>query len=192
MIQGFSYFPTIVYRDEKPEWVENTKKITQKYFDLFSNEKNMCQTENMLDNLEIKFLMDYLIVNSRDILYTEGYDIEKYNFFVSALWGQEIKGYSGTDVHIHKNSLLCGWYFLETPENGSYPVYYDTRMGKEFVELDYVQGEEITNATSKIHFNNVVPGTFLFANSWMKHQLTPNMNDKPTKALHFLISYGYK
>ena len=82
--------------------------------------------------------------------------------------------------------------FLETPQGGSYPVFYDTRINKQMVELDFVSNERITNATSAIHFNNVIPGTILLSNSWMQHQLTPNTSDKSTKCLHFIISHKDK
>ena len=51
---------------------------------------------------------------------------------------------------------------METPEGGAYPVYHEPRMNKQIVELDYVQGTELTNASSLVHFNNVKPGTILF------------------------------
>ena len=65
-------------------------------------------------------------------------------------------------------------------------------MYKDVIELDQLFTGEITTATPAIHFNNVIPGTILFANSWMKHQLTPSSNNQSTKTLHFMISHGYK
>ncbi len=188
MIQAFAYFPSIIYRDEHPEWVDYTLKTTQKYFDFQNNQGTICQTSNMGNDLNMKFLVDYLLTTSQEILISQGYAIDRYEFYLSGLWGQEIKGFIGTDIHVHKNTQLCGWFFLESPEQGSYPVYYDTRMNKEMIELDMIFNGEITNATSSIHFNNVIPGTIILANSWMKHQLTPNMSDKPTKSIHFTIS----
>jgi hypothetical protein len=79
--------------------------------------------------------------------------------------------------------------FLETPEKGSYPIFHDPRTNKQMVELDYVQGPELVNASSIVHFNNVVPGTVIFANSWLAHQLTPNVAANKTKTVHFIISH---
>lgn len=195
MIQGFAYFPTIIYRDEQIELVDSISKITQKYFDetkelLKKQNINtfLYQTKNIINDNQLKFFYDYLLNSSYEILKSQGYAMEFYDLFISGLWGQEIKNKGGTDVHLHQNSQLCGWFFLEAHEGGSYPVYHDTRMNKEMIELNYYQDKEVLNATSKIHFNNVVPGTLFFSNSWIKHQLTENLSNESTKVIHFIIS----
>ena len=191
-MEGFAYFPAIVYRDEHPEWVDYTLKVSQKYFDQQANQGAICQTNHMSNDPEIKFLTDYLLTTGNEILASQGYAMDRYELYISGLWGQEVKGFSGTNVHVHKNSQLCGWFFLKVPENGSYPVYYDTRANKQMIELDFAPSQEVTNATPTIHFKNITPGTVLLANSWMQHQLTPNMSDTPTKSIHFIISHKDK
>jgi hypothetical protein len=57
------------------------------------------------------------------------------------------------------------------------------------VELDYVRGKELVNASSEVHFNNLKPGTILMANSWMQHQLTQNNSQEQTKSVHFVVSH---
>ena len=68
-------------------------------------------------------------------------------------------------------------------------MYYDTRANKNMVELDYFQGSEITNATGMINFNNVKPGTILFSNSWMQHQLVGGGSNTPTRCVHFIVAH---
>ena len=115
--------------------------------------------------------------------------MDKYELYVSGLWGQDVKCNGSTNVHVHKNSQICGWMFLETPENGSYPIYHEPRMNKQMIELDYVPNTEVSNSSSYVHFNNVKPGTILMTNSWMQHQLTPNYAQSETKSIHFIISH---
>jgi uncharacterized protein (TIGR02466 family) len=188
-MDAFAYFPSIVYRDERPEWVDYTKQVVQKYYDAVPQEGGMLQTNQMAGDLDLKFLVDYLLESSIDILRSQGYDVDKYEFSVSALWGQDVKCNGSTNVHVHKNSQICGWFFLETPEGGSFPVYYDPRIQKQMVELDFVQGPELTNASSSVHFNNLKPGTVLMANSWLQHQLTQNVSQAETKSVHFIVSH---
>lgn len=192
MINAFYYFPAIVYRVERPDWVEKTLNIFDKEFNTECDENKICQTKNLNNNNNIKFLTDYLIQIGEEILDNQGYDMKKYDLFVDAIWGQEIKNNFFTDIHLHKNSQLCGWFFLETPKSGSYPIYYDTRINKEMIELDHYQTSEIKDSTSSIHFNNVIPGTILLSNSWMKHQLSPNFSKQSTKTVHFIISHKDK
>jgi uncharacterized protein (TIGR02466 family) len=188
-MEAFAYFPALVYREDHPDWVGYTLQVVQKYYNAVQNDSAMAQTMHMANDPDLKFLVDYLLLAGDTILREQGYDMDKYELYLSGLWGQDVKCTGGTNVHVHKNSQICGWFFLETPEGGSYPVYHDPRMNKQMVELDYVQGTELTNASSFVHFNNVKPGTFLFANSWMQHQLTQNTSQEQTKSVHFIISH---
>jgi uncharacterized protein (TIGR02466 family) len=185
----YDYFPSSVYREEHPDWVEYTRQVVQKYYDQTASNGMLDQTVHMANDPDLKFLVDYLLLASDTILRGQGYDMDKYELYVSGLWGQDVKCNGGTNVHIHKNSQICGWFFLETPEGGAYPVYHEPRMNKQMVELDYVRGAELVHASSEVHFNNVRPGTILMANSWMQHQLIQNNSQTQTKSVHFIISH---
>lgn len=192
MIEKFAYFPTIVYRDEHPEWIDYLKYHTLHYFEQQQNQGATCQTYNLVKDSNLKFFSDYLLSIGHDILTEQGYFLDHYELYISGLWGQLTRGYGGTDVHIHKHSQLCGWIFLEAPIGGSYPIFYDTRANKQVMELNTYPTKVVNNATSEVHFNNMVPGTIILSNSWMNHRLTPNMVDVPTKTLHFIISHREK
>tara|TARA_R110000868_G_scaffold39706_2_gene138079 strand:- start:355 stop:945 length:591 start_codon:yes stop_codon:yes gene_type:complete len=185
----FEYFSSCVYRDEQPEWVGYTRQVVQKYYDQAESNGLLDQTDHMANDPDLKFLVDYLVLASDTILREQGYDMDKYELYVSGLWGQDVKCNGGTDVHVHKHSQICGWFFLETPEGGAYPVYHEPRMNKRMVELDSIQESELTNASSTVHFNNIKPGTFLMANSWMQHQLMQNNSQAQTKSVHFIVSH---
>jgi len=188
-MDAYSYFPSVVYREEYPDWVGYCLQTVQKYYDAAQNGGAMAQTMSMANDPDLKFLVDYLVLASDTILREQGYDMDKYELYVSGLWGQDVKCNGGTNVHVHKHSQICGWLFLETPEGGSYPIYFDPRMNKPMVELDFAPSTELSNASSSVHFNNVKPGTVLMANSWMQHQLTPNSSQAETKSIHFIVSH---
>ena len=185
----YDYFSSSVYREEHPDWVEHTRQVVQKYYDQAASNGALDQTDHMVGDPDLKFLVDYLLLASDTILREQGYDMNKYELYVSGLWGQDVKCNGSTNVHAHKHSQVCGWFFLDTPEGGSYPVFHEPRMNKQMVELDYVQGNELTNASPQVHFNNVKPGTILMANSWMQHQLTQNYSQEQTKSVHFIVSH---
>lgn len=185
----YDYFPSSVYREEHPDWVDYTRQVVQKYYDQSTSSGVLDQTGHMANDPDLKFLVDYLILASDTILREQGYDMDKYKLYVSGLWGQDVKCNGSTNVHVHKHSQICGWFFLETPEGGAYPVYHEPRINKQMVELDYANGAELTNASGQVHFNNIKPGTILMANSWMQHQLTQNNSQKETKSVHFIVSH---
>ena len=190
MMEGFAYFPAIVYRDERPDLVEKVLPTCVQYLDQVRKpEWPMCQSAHLGNDPVLREMANYLLLSAVDLLRGQGYVVERYDFYVSGLWAQEINRGGGTNVHVHKNSQMCGWFFLETPQGGAYPIYHDTRMNKAISELDFVQGEEVTNATSSIHFNNMVPGTVMFSNSWMQHQLTGSNAATPTRCIHFIVSH---
>ena len=189
-MEGFAYFPAIVYRDERPDLVEKVLPTCVQYLDQVRKpEWPMCQSAHLGNDPMLREVANYLLLSAVDLLRGQGYAVERYDFYVSGLWAQEINRGGGTNVHVHKNSQMCGWFFLETPQGGAYPVYHDPRMNKAMSELDFVQGDEVSNATSSIHFNNMVPGTVMFSNSWMQHQLTGNNADTPTRCIHFIVSH---
>lgn len=189
-MQGFAYFPAIVYRDERPDLIEGVLPICLKRLNEARGDSTfLCQSAHLGHEPALRELSDYLLISAVEILRTQGYAVDRYDFHISGLWAQEVGGGSGTNVHIHKNSQIAGWFFMETPENGAYPVYHDTRMNKAIVELDYEPSDEIENATSSIHFNNLIPGSVLFANSWMNHQLVGGGGQQPTRCVHFIVSH---
>lgn len=189
-MEGFAYFPAIVYRDERPDYVGKFLPLCRRYLDDVRDDKALIiQSTSLSRDPGVKDLADYLLLSSADILRSQGYDTGRYDFYIQGLWVQEIRQGYGTNIHVHKDSQICGWFFLETPVGGSYPIYHDTRINKAMIELDYIRSEEVTNATNAIHFNNVKPGTVLFGNSWMSHQLSNSNTDKPTRCIHFIISH---
>lgn len=189
-MEGFAYFPAIVYRDERPDLVEEIMPACMNALDKVRNSMwAVLQSEHLGKDLRVQNLANYLLWSSVDILRTQGYNVEKYDFYFQELWAQELQKGAGTNVHIHKNSQICGWFFLETPENGAYPIYHDTRANKQMIELDYIQGNEITNATGMVNFSNVKPGTVLFSNSWMNHELIGGVSETPTRCIHFIVSH---
>jgi len=188
-MDAYAYFPAVVYREEHPEWVDYTKQIAQKYYDVTPENGVLEQTTHMANDPDLKFLVDYLLASADTILREQGYAMDRYELYLSGLWGQEVKCHGSTNIHVHRNSQISGWFFLETPEGGSYPVYHDPRMNKQMIELDYEYSPELTNASTQVHFNNVKAGTVLFANSWMQHQLTQNHATTETKSIHFIVSH---
>lgn len=189
-MEGFAYFPAIVYRDERPDLAAGLLPHAINHLDAMRADQGpLCQSGMLQYDPNFRHVADYVLVSAVDILKEQGYAVDKYDFYVSALWAQEISGPLGTNVHVHKNSQISGWLFLETPETGAYPIYYDTRMNKAITELDMAPSGEVTNATNAIHFNNIQPGTVLLSNSWMQHQLTGANGEQPTRCLHFIVSH---
>jgi hypothetical protein len=189
-MQGFAYFPALVYRDERPDLVEEILPACIEHLNSARRDgQPMCQTGSVQHDPAFRRVADYLLLSGVEMLRDQGYAVERYDFYLAGLWVQETGTGSGTNVHVHKNSQVCGWMFVDAPQGGAHPVYHDTRMNKAMIELDFAPSDEVTNATSSIYFNNVQPGTVLFSNSWMQHQLASGSAETPTRSLHFIIAH---
>jgi len=194
-MEAFAYFPSLIYRDEKPEWVSALRDSLTEHFRAVEDNTSvrpggavLVQTAPLNEDRRFADLIQYLYDASVLILTDQGYAIDRYDFHLSGLWGQKITSGGATDVHVHRNSQLTGWIFLDTPTDGAYPVFKDPRYGKAMVELDHENSEEIKFATNTINFNNVRPGTVLIANSWLPHQVISGGSDLPTTTIHFIVS----
>lgn len=186
-MEAFAYFASPIYREERPEWVGETLEHTQKYYDQMQPSV-VKQTEHMANDPDLGYLSSYFRDRSVSILRDQGYLTDEYEFYVSAMWGQEFACTGSNLLHVHADSQVSGFYFLETPEGGSYPIFDDPRPAKKMSDLFSEQKEEINLATQQIHFNNVQPGTMMFFNSWLPHMITPNQSESPTKFVHFILS----
>jgi len=190
-MENFLYFPSAVYREEKPSWLSALKQIVDGYYANMERKKDfqVHQTRNMVGEETLSFFKQYLSSVAFHILQAQGYSVENYSFYVSHIWGHLINPCGFHGAHLHRESSLCGFYFLETPVHGAYPVFEDPRPAKLALDLDSsVTEEEVTLATPSIHFNNIKPGTVLISNSWLPHRLEPNSGEESTKFIHFTIS----
>lgn len=194
-MEGFAYFPSLVYREEKPELVHSLRTALIPHIDwarknIVPTQERvpMLQTPILLGDANFTGLCEYLLEAALVILKDQGYSMEYYEPYVAGLWGQSLVAGGSTDLHVHKNSQLSGWIFLDRPAEGAYPVFKDPRYGKAMVELDFEQGSEIVPATNLVNFNNIRSGTVLIANSWLPHQLLGGQLDEPTLAIHFILS----
>ena len=191
-MQEFNYFPTTIYRDERPDFLSTVVPVCKKYIEEIREGGRtipIIQTASLVHEPALREISDYLLLTAVNVLKNQGYLVEKYDFYISSMWAQEVSSGSGTNIHVHPNSQISGWFFIDAPEGGSYPMYLDTRMNKSMTELEYAPIEEVVSSTPAIAFNNITPGTVLFSNSWVQHQLVPNSGGQPTTCMHFVISH---
>jgi len=188
----YNYFPSAIYREERPEWVEETIKQSQKYYGetraWLPDGELITQTGPMMRDKDLGYLASYFKDKSVSILKEQGYSTDEYEFYLSGMWGQEFACTASNIMHVHGDSQLSGFYFLDVAEGGSYPVFDDPRPGKKMADLQAISNDELTMASSYVHFNSVQSGTLLLFNSWLPHMITQNQSEKKTKFIHFNLS----
>lgn len=191
----FHYFSSPIYREEIPDWIFKVSGSIQKYFDQQKNwerENNVnytvTQTQNVTNDPDLQFLEFYFRDKAMGILRTQGYFIDGLQFFVSGMWGQEMRKNGIHEPHIHANTQMCGLYFIDAPEGGSFPIFSDPRPGKLMTDYFTVDDGNLYVSSPKVYFNNILPGTFMFFNAWLPHQFSINLSELPTKFVHFTLA----
>jgi len=190
-MEYFQYFPSWICREEFPSLAAATLANVVAHIAARKEEQfppNVIQTADLSQEPQFQELGSIFTRTSTQILNDQGYLINNYNFWLSSMWAQSIQTNGYQPEHTHRDSVMCGLFFLQTPENGSYPIFSDPRPSKTICDLDMAPSHEVTAAIPHVHFNNVLPGTLLLFNNWLPHIVTPNGAQEPTTFLHFLIN----
>ena len=194
-MEYFQYFPSWVCREELPELVEKTLNDVIPFIDTYreiQTDRRVIQTENLNNTPQFSRIGRIFLEKAERVLEDQGYTTSMYNLDVSQLWGQALLMGGGQYQHTHFDAVICGLYFLKTPPKGGYPIFLDPREAKLACDLISPERKEITAATPRIHFNNVIPGTLLMFNNWLPHMVTPNAGEEETVYLHVIVQKNRK
>ena len=188
------YFPCPVYFDEKPEFLETVREVSEKYLEEAKQNGNFNElypvhmTGNMLEDERLGEIKQYIGSSAWNILESQGYDMSKFLMTFVEFWVQEHQKFSSMDQHVHGlGSQIVGFYFIDVPEDAPRIVIHDPRAGK--VQNDLPE-TDITNATMASKAINFIPkeGMLMLANSWLPHSFTRNASDEPFRFIHFNLA----
>lgn len=188
------HFTSVIYNYYKPDWVESTLNICQPYIDEVK-EKNtqykkifpVWQTDNLQSVEDLKYFTEFVLQASQSILDSQGYDLSKHELYFDELWAQEVHTYGHHSRHEHPNCHISGFYFLECPNEGIFPIFFDPRPGKSMTDLPEKNVNDITLASQMCNYKPV-SGMFIFFNSYLPHMFQLNGSDQPCKFIHFNLA----
>jgi hypothetical protein len=181
-------FPSAVARSECVEFLQESKVVIDEYLKRVKpNQWNVCQSESMLDD-RLNDLLSFIAQQSFVMLSEQGYDMTNRQTKVTEFWGQEFMKTGQHMEHIHAHGVqVTGFYFVEVPEDSSFPIVFDPRYGKRQINLRQSNPDDVTYASEQIHFA-VKEGDLLMFNSWLPHGFTRHESDKPLRFIHFSVS----
>jgi uncharacterized protein (TIGR02466 family) len=180
-------FPSSVMRFSEPKYLEKAKEVLSQYIARVKpNQYNVCQSEAMFDD-RLDDLFTTIATTSFDILENQGYDMTNKQTRVAELWGQEFLRTGQHFEHIHGDGMqITGFYFVNTPNDGSMPMVFDPRAGKKQISMRQQNLDEVTYASEQVILN-VQAGDFMFFNSWLPHGFTRHESDEPFQFIHFNV-----
>jgi uncharacterized protein (TIGR02466 family) len=195
IIDPWHYFTSPVYQFKKPEFLKIAKEVCAKNLSEIKkstklNEIYPLYNTNSLNNDErLKDLIDFVLKTSWNILNNQGYNMDLYRMELYDFWCQEHHKGSGHERHIH-NSIISGFYFLDTPPEGCRLLIHDPRSAKEFASLIERDPSQATYASNMINF---IPeeGNVIFTNSCLPHSFGKNESKKPFRMIHFNVGVVY-
>lgn len=136
---------------------------------------------------ELKEFKAFIKDTSYTILSEQGYDLSGHKLYFKDLWVQEFPQAGGGEhwPHIHESSHISGFYFLKCSPKTSMPVFHDPRPAKWITELP-IKNESVQYAYNRFSYP-VLPGTFVFFNSYLTHQYILDAGIEPFRFVHFNV-----
>ena len=194
-----SYFPTVIWSEDKPEFVKSLNKASNKYIkDARNRQKKYIKehgdfgisyhsTPLTVDNDFLDF-RNYIGQKSWEYLDHQGYDMTQYKTMFSELWVQEFakKGGGHHSAHIHWNQHVSGFYFLKCSDKTSKPVFHEPRTGARATKLKLKNINGVVGGSELIHFK-ITPGTLIIFPGFLEHEFSVDHGIEPFRFIHWNI-----
>jgi uncharacterized protein (TIGR02466 family) len=193
-LQVAHHFPCPIYLIERPDFLEVVNTVSEealadaKKAQPLNEIYPVYMTGNYFGDPRMAGFSEFVGATAWNILNEQGYAMQDKAVQFTEMWTQEHHKHSAMDAHVHGfGSQIVGFYFLETPENGSHVVFHDPRAAKVQIDLPEQDMNMATPASKMINFTPK-PGMMIFANSWLMHSFTRHAADLPIKFVHFNLT----
>ena len=193
-LSAWTYFPSIVYTIEKPEFLKTVKKVSEERLKIAKAERKLddiypvMMTDNLFTDSRMQEFSAFVGSTAWNILNEQGYAMDNLATTFTDMWTQEHHKHSLMEQHVHGfGAQLVGFYFLEVPPKSSQVIFHDPRAGKVQSNLPEANIKNVSPASNAIHFTPV-PGLLIFANAWLPHAFGRHAANKPMKFVHFNLT----
>jgi len=194
MSSAYFYFASPVYVTEHTEFLDTVGKVSDEMLAKINHDPHdiypMFNSENFAHDERVSDFCEFISQEGWKILKEQGYAMDNFVVSVDAAWTQKHFKHSLMEQHVHGGSQLIGFYFLDTPENCSRPLFHDPRPAKLQNFLPEFNPNEATLASNIINFEPK-PGLLIICNAWLPHSFSRHSIDAPLKFVHFNMSVNY-
>ena len=136
---------------------------------------------DLFDRPVFKKLGGLIMAESESFAASYGLDYKRFPLRINECWVNVYGQGDAQDVHLHRNSVLSGIYYVAAPPNCG-ELLFHSPVGDVMLEPPITQGN-IFNAPIR----NVIPtaGTMVLFRSWLRHSV------KPTRGKEERISVAF-
>ena len=188
MNNTFYHFASPIYVDKHIDFLSSVEEVADEALSAVYGDLNEIfpveQTTNFANDSRIEDFCVFIGNTAWNFLSHQGYDMSALGITIDTVWAQMHYKHSLMEQHVHPESKLIGFYFLETPKGCSRPMFHDPRPAKVFNFLPESSIETITPASNVINLTPE-PGMLIISNSWLPHSFSRHASDEPLKFLHF-------
>jgi uncharacterized protein (TIGR02466 family) len=193
-LQVAHQFPCPIYIIERLDFLELVNTVSEEGLAEARKTQSLDEiyplymTSSYFGDPRVAKFSEFVGATAWNILNEQGYAMQDKAVQFTEMWTQEHHKHSAMDAHVHGfGSQIVGFYFLETPEDGSRVVFHDPRAAKVQIDLPEQDMNVATPASKMINFEPK-PGMMIFANSWLSHSFTRHAANKPIKFVHFNLT----
>ena len=135
---------------------------------------------------DLSQFVEYVGKRSWDFLDNQGFDLTNHNLIFKDMWYQEFPKEGGgvQESHAHPNIHVSGFYFIESNDKSTRPVFTDPRAGALMTKLPMKETKDICHASTNINFIPQ-PGTLMLFNGYLPHAFPLVSGKEPFKFIHF-------
>lgn len=197
-LEDYHFFSSPIYKINKLEFLDTVKSVSDESVQELKSEIELDElypvymSQDLTMDPRMQEFTEYVLTTAWNILNAQGYAMELYNVYPSAMWLQEHHKLSGMEQHVHsEGSQLIAFYFTEVPVDSSKFIIHDPRPGK--VQLDLLQKNRVDlNESSKMVVITPEVGDLFFTNAYLPHSFSKNASDSPVKFIHINIGSARK
>lgn len=153
-----------------------------------STAKNKIVEDLIINDPEIKPFIDFIFRQCDEFLKFQRIDYKKYKYNLYITFNKITKtGYH--KLHSHPNSIISGCFYLDVPKDSSKILFLDPRDYHRYTHLEtnFNEGDGDANCLHPEIIKQVNTGDFLMWNSWLQHEVLPNLVDSPRYTMVFNI-----
>ena len=187
------WFPSVVGKEEHPEWIEPCNALVDNIFNVpdknvndkfYYNGETTYGTRSLVDEPDFNPFVNFIQSRAKEFLDLQGFDSSRvpwkpYFFANSFLEG------SNHPKHLHSQCTISGIFYLKTPPGSSNIIFHPNQPFKDFFDYMFMI-KDPTNwyAMQKVEYTPY-PGLLLMWPAWLYHEVPPNKSVAPRTSIVF-------
>jgi uncharacterized protein (TIGR02466 family) len=187
------WFPSVVGREDHPEWVEPMTELVDQIFtskdknvnpNFYANGETTYGTRNLHDESEFLPFLEFVKHKGAEFLEQQGFDSGKVPWKPFLFANSFLQG-SAHPKHLHSQCTLSGIFYLRTPPGSSNIVFYPNQPFKDFFDYMFHQKDPTNWYGQQKTEYRPYPGLLLLWPAWLYHEVPPNNSNEPRTSLVF-------